>query len=206
MNTKLLLAGVLCGSLISVSGLKAEGKAPLLIDNFDKQGNSFGGRSSTYVKEPSGIFAGNDSNIKRGDAGRSLKLRYKKANQGGPYGKGGWCGYYTIVKSGPRSYFDATGYTYLTLWVRGEEGGENFKIGVADEAQEQREDSVKTEEIGVYLPAGKITTEWQQARIPLDEVFVDLEKLASLAICFEGDCFPDGGGKGTVYIDDMYFE
>ncbi len=204
MNTKLLLAGILCGTLISAGTLTAQDKQ--LIDNFDKQGNEMGGRSSTYVKEPSGIFAGKDGNIKYGESGKSLKLRYKKANEGGPFGKGGWCGYYSVIKSGPRQYFDASAYNYLTFWVKGANGDENFKIGVADEAQEQREDSVKTEEIAVYMPDGKITTEWQQARIPLDEVFVDLSKLASIAICFESDCFPDGSGKGTVYIDDMYFE
>lgn len=206
MKTSILVAGMLCGALFSAGTITAQDQSPVLIDNFDKQGNTFGGRSSTYMKEPSGIFAGRDDKVYHGDSGKALKLRYKKAEQGGPYGKGGWCGYYSVIKSGPRQYFDATPYKYLTFWVKGAEGGENFKVGFADEAQEQREDSVKSEEIGVYLPDGKITTEWQQARIPLDEVFVDLSKMASLAICFEGDCFPGGGGKGTVYIDDMYFE
>ncbi|RJP60980.1 MAG: hypothetical protein C4541_02995 [Candidatus Auribacter fodinae] len=182
------------------------GAAPQLIDNFEKQGNTFGGRSSTYMKQPSGIVALRTDKVFYGDSGRSLALRYKKAAEGGPYGKGGWCGYYTVIKRGPRQYFDASGYKYLTFWIKGEKGGENFKIGVADETWDQREDSMKSEDIGVYLEAQKITTEWQKAKIPLEDFWVDTSKLASIAVCFESECFPEGGGQGDIYIDDLQFE
>lgn len=192
--------------ITSLSFAQQSSAEPKLIDNFEKKGNEFGGRSSTYMKEPSGIVARRTDRDHHGESGQSLFLGYKKATEGGPFGKGGWCGYFTVIKQGPRQYFDASAYQYITFWVKGDKGGENFKVGVADATWDQREDSMKSEEIGVYLEAKKITTEWQQARIPLEDFWVDTSKLASIAICFETECFPEGGGKGTIYIDDLYFE
>lgn len=191
---------------VSLSNAQEKKAAPLLIDNFEKQGNTFGGRSSTYVKEPSKIFATNTDSVFHGTSGRSLMIKYKKEAEGGPYGTGGWCGYYTVIKSGPTKYFDGSGCTYLTFWVKGEKGNENFKVGMADETWDQREDSMKSDQIGAYLKAGKITTDWQQARIPLEDFWIDTKKIASMAFCFESECFPEGGGQGTVYIDDIQFE
>ena len=94
----------------------------------------------------------------------------------------------------------------MTFQVKGVNGGESFKIGVADESWDQREDSMKSEKVDVYLDEGKVTTEWQKAKIPLEDFWVDTKKLASIAICFEADCFSEGGGKGTVFIDDVQFE
>ena len=179
---------------------------PRLIDNFEKQGNTFGGRSSTYMQEPSGIAARRTDEIFYGEKGKSLELRYKKAGDGGPYGKGGWCGYYSVIKEGPRKYYDASSYQYLTFYVKGAKGEENFKIGVADETWFQREDSMKSEQISVYLKDKKITTEWQQAKIPLEDFWVDTKKLASIAVCFEAECFPAGQGKGLIYLDNFKFE
>ena len=101
---------------------------------------------------------------------------------------------------------DGTGYKTLTFWVKGEKGGENFMIGLADRHWDKIGDSLKSEEIGKYVPAGKITTEWQKATIPLDVFFLDYGKLSSVAISFESDCFPEGKGEGVVYIDDITFE
>ncbi|PIY84724.1 MAG: hypothetical protein COY77_00950, partial [Candidatus Omnitrophica bacterium CG_4_10_14_0_8_um_filter_43_18] len=67
-------------------------------------------------------------------------------------------------------------------------------------------DSVKSQEIGKYLPTGKITTEWQKAVVPMDEFFIDYSKFSSIAISFESDCFPEGQGSGRIYIDDIAFE
>ncbi|MBI4335087.1 MAG: hypothetical protein HY589_00350, partial [Candidatus Omnitrophica bacterium] len=140
-----------------------------------------------------------------GESGKSLAVRYDKKNTGGPGGTGGWCGYYSILKAGPK-YLNATTFTKLTFWVKGEKGDENFKVGLADRHWEQVGDSVKSEDIGVYLKAGRITTEWQQAVIPLDAFFIDMKEIASIAVCFEGDCFPQGKGSGVVYIDEMALE
>lgn len=179
---------------------------PFLIDNFEKEGNLVAGRSNTYEKEPSRALAMRVSDEYFGSGGRALMIKYDKQAEGGPYGTGGWCGYYTLLRAGAR-YFDSTAYKAITFQVKGAKGvGENFKVGLADKHWEELGDSVKSEQIIKYLPEGKITVNWQKATIPLDAFFLERRELASIAICFEGECFPTGAAKGTVYIDDLKLE
>jgi len=179
----------------------AEGK---MIDDFEGASNALGGSSNVYEQEPSNALALRVDKEKH-DGSRALMIKYIKALSGGPYGKGGWCGYYTLLKVGSK-YFDATSYKTLTFWVKGAQGGENFKIGVADKHWDEVGDSVKSECITKYLPEGKVTTDWQKATIPLGVFFVDMQQLASIAVCFENDCFSGAEGKGTIYIDDVSLE
>lgn len=178
---------------------------PFLIDDFEKEGNLAGGRSNTYEKEPSRALAMRVSEQHFGDTGRALMVKYDKKAEGGPYGTGGWCGYYTMLRTGGR-FFDVTPYKAITFQVKGEKAGENFKVGFSDRHWEELGDSIKSEEIGKYLPEGKITANWQKAVVPLDTFFLDQKEIASMAICFETECFPTGAAKGTVYIDDLKLE
>lgn len=178
---------------------------PMVVDDFESGSvNKVGGKSNTYVQEPSRALA---LPVKENahDGKGALMIKFDKKAKGGPYDSGGWCGYYTLLKSGAR-YFDATPYKNFTFWVKGETGNENFVLGVADQHWDQVGDSVKSEPIGKYLSAGKVTAEWQKATVPLDSVMVDLKQLASVAICFEGSVFPNGEGKGTLFVDDLAFE
>ena len=179
--------------------------ATALIDDFEDGGSGkVGGRSNTYIMAPSRALAVKAAEGAHGGS-KALMLKYDKKDKGGPYDSGGWCGYYTLLKTGSR-YFDATGYKSLTLWVKASAGNENFAIGISDRHWDEVGDSVKSEEIGKYLPSGKLTTEWQKATIPLSTFMVEMKELASVAICFEGSLFPGGAGKGTVYVDDLSFE
>ncbi len=196
--------GVALAFLLSVSGVPAASAAELLVDDFEGASNKLGGRSNTYVMAPSRALAlQTDKGAKSG--AKALMLKYDKKPKGGPYDSGGWCGYYTLVKKGP-SYFDATPYQSLSFWVRGEAGGENFVIGLADKHWDEVGDSVKSEQVGKYLPGGRITTEWQKATVPLTEFMLEMRELASVAVCFEGSVLPGGEGKGTVYLDDLTLE
>ncbi len=177
----------------------------LLVDNFEKAGNLIGGRSSTYEREPSRSLALRTDKEYFGDKGKALMIKYDKKSEGGPFSHGGWCGYYTLMRNGNR-YFDASGFKNITFQVKGALGEESFKVGLADKHWEGLGDSVKSENIEKYLPGGKITTQWQKATVPLEVFFLEHKELASLAICFETECFPGGGSKGTVYIDDLKFE
>jgi len=103
-------------------------------------------------------------------------------------------------------YLDGADYQAVTFWVRGARGDENFVVGLADRYWDKVGDSVKSQEIAQYLPAKKLTTDWQKATIPLEEFFVDHSQLASIAIVFEGDLFPETGHAGTVYIDNVALE
>ena len=178
--------------------------AGVVVDNFEDGSNKVGGRSNTYVMAPSRTLAIKTAEGAHGGA-KALTIKYDKKDKGGPHDGGGWCGYYTMVKSGPR-FFDATPYKAFTFWVKGEKGDENFMIGMADRHWDEVGDSVKSEEILKYLPSGKITTEWQKATVPLGEFLLEQKELASVAFCFEGSVFPDGQGKGTIVVDDLMFE
>lgn len=191
--------------LILVFGLCGTCVAERLVDDFNKNTNLFGGRTNVYQKAPSRALAIQTPSEYYGPGGKSLMLKYDKKGEGGPYGMGGWCGYYTLLKSG-NNYFDASGYEAITFYVKGAKGDENFRVGMADRHWDRVGDSVKSEDIGNYLPNGKITTEWQKATVPLEAFFLDYKEVASIAICFETDCFPDGAGRGTVYIDTLRFE
>ena len=177
----------------------------LVVSHFDKRSNELGGTTSVYQQAPSRAVITLNSENSHDPGGKSLKVTYDKKGTGGPYGKGGWCGFYTRLKATDK-YFDASHFKTLHFWVKGEKGDENFRVGIADHHWDEVGDSVKSEDVGKYLPAGKITTEWQQASIPLETYFIDFSELASIAICFEGDCFPEGIGTGTVYIDEMVLE
>ena len=179
--------------------------APLVVDDFEEgAANKLGGRSNPYVMEPSRALALRVKEEAHGGKG-ALMIKYDKKAKGGPYDSGGWCGYYTILKSGSH-YLDATAYKAITFWVKGATGNENFVVGVADRHWDQVGDSVKSEEIGKYLSSGKLTTEWQKATVPFSVFLLELKELAAISICFEGSVFPEGAGKGTITIDDLVLE
>jgi hypothetical protein len=102
-------------------------------------------------------------------------------------------------------WFDGTRFRAITFWVRGEVGGENFKIGLADRPNFEKDESVKSRRVSEYLPEKKITRNWQKAVVPLSEFFVYMKELASVSFCFEGDS-PLWTGQGRVYIDELAFE
>ena len=173
------------------------------IDRMEKSRNALDGRCVIYRQPPDSIMFSKGPDYGREGAG--LKLVYRKSNTGGPYGQGGWIGYYTLLRRNDK-FFNASDYKYLSFWVRGEEGGERFKMGVADKQFAMIEDSAKSKPIDAYLPDGKITTRWQKAIVPLSDMFVDYNLIESVSINFEGDLFDADESNGIVYIDDLAFE
>jgi hypothetical protein len=208
MNRRVAVAAILiCWISLAPTTARSE-DAPatppdvLVIDTMDDLSkNSLGGRNSTYLQAPSRAAFTKADDYGKNSGG--LKITYDLKNEGGPRGDGGFCGYYTVVKQGSDGFLDASPYKYITFWIKGEKGDEKFKIGVADKMYETMDDSVKSQEIGSYLPAGKITKDWQMAAIPVDEFFVDWKLLSSVSICFEHDTFDNGAGAGVIYIDEM---
>ncbi len=100
---------------------------------------------------------------------------------------------------------DLTQYDYLSFWIKGENGGEGFKI--------QLEDSINTGgeqyaflHINNYLEGGEITTEWQKVVIPIqsfdpNEPF-DLTQVKAMQFVFENGL---GLNNSKVYIDEILF-
>jgi hypothetical protein len=196
---------------------------PVMIDDFETGAitNSLGGKTNVFVKAPSKAMVSFRKDTRNGKPTNVLMIRYEKKAEGGPYDLGGWCGYYTLLKKSHPSasvegaspaeieedvYFDASQHKAISMWIKGDKGGENFVLGVADAHWDKVGDSVKSQEIGKYLPTGKITTDWQKVVVPLDEFFIDYSKLSSISIAFDSDCFPEGAGSGKVYIDDIEVE
>lgn len=195
----------------------------VIIDDFEAATitNSLGAKTNVFLKAPSKAMVSFRKDTRNGKPTAVLMLRYDKKAEGGPYDLGGWCGYYTLLKKAhpalsiagagaaeieEETYFDASNNSAITMWIKGDKGNENFVIGVADAHWDKVGDSVKSQEIGKYLPAGKITTDWQKAVLPLEEFFIDYSKLSSIAISFESDCFPEGQGSGKLYLDDIALE
>jgi len=195
---------ILCIGIICIDAYSKEKTDSLLIDDFEAK-DIFYGRSGTYNKNPSNAKA-KRAREEAHSGKRSLGLFYKKNNEGGPYGHGGWCGYYLKIKKGTRTYFDASNFSFLCFWVKGKKGDENFKVGLSDEDWEMKQDSQKSEPVASYIESGTINKEWQKVKIPLDIFWVDHKKLASISICFDTTCYPEGKGMGIVYIDDIQFE
>ena len=215
-------------AVLSVAAVDARTVKPLvgtlLIDDFEagEIKNRMGNRANVFIKAPSKAMISNREDTILGKKTHVLLLRYEKLNSGGPYDSGGWCGYYTLLKAPgalvaptpenpnpppvEEQYLDGSAYKSITFWVRGEKGDENFVVGLSDRHWDRVGDSVKSQEIGKYLPSGKLTKEWQKATIPLDEFFIDHQELAAIAVVFEGDLFPAAGHAGTVYLDDVAFE
>ena len=215
-------AGVLLALLLA-AGLPGA-RAAMVVDDFEGDTtatNAIGNRANVFLRQPSRTMVGRRLEIIEGRKTQTLMLRYDKRNTGGPFDSGGWCGYYTLLKTAhavstlglrpgasgsSEEYFDASPFRSITFWVRGQTGQENFVVGVADKHWDHIGDSLKSQPIGNYLPGRKLTTEWQKAVIPLDEFFLDQTQLASIAVVFEGDLFPETGGVGTVYLDEIKLE
>jgi hypothetical protein len=128
------------------------------------------------------------------DGRRSLKLSLRREAKG-------FCGMWVHLFdfSRPpdrREYLDASPFGILSFWVRGDAGGEELLLKIADVEWELKEDALAIGRLGDFLPAGRIETEWQQAVIPLHRLPPRLVRTALASIVFEGAV--EGGA--TVYI------
>lgn len=173
-----------------------------VLDNFEAKTNALYTKSGIYESQQSKAQKARTQKEKS-EGENSLLIAFKKQKEG-------FCGYYMELKQGNK-YFDASSYSKITFMVKGNKGGENFQVGLADKKWFEKEDSVKADDIGSYLPQGKITTEWQKAEIPFtawikNDPELNITELGTIAICFETSCFPDGVGSGVIYIDEIAFE
>jgi hypothetical protein len=96
-------------------------------------------------------------------------------------------------------FLDTTSYQYLSFWVKGDKGGEDFAIKLSDAAWIVKEDSIQIGYASDYLKKG-VTTEWQEVLVPLADMKdfrLDPGELGGMTLEFmsEGGC--------TIYIDDV---
>ncbi|NQU73665.1 MAG: hypothetical protein HQ547_03025 [Candidatus Omnitrophica bacterium] len=171
----------------------------ILVDDFDVgltsgiahgRKNRVGSYQGTFAVRPSYAIITKSREVIRGEQGQSLVIDYRK--------EGGWSGWYTLLND-----IDITSYNTLSFWIKGEEGGENFDVGLADAQMRELEiDACFLGPATSFLPGRFITKEWKEAKIPLSRLSseMDLSKMGSLIFFFKY------GGSGKVYVEDVKFK
>ena len=112
---------------VSASATQADTGLFVVADfNQDNQ-NQLGGYHNKFERAPSSARAEFTDAVFRGGSGKSLQIQAnKQAN--------GFCGawmHFFDFRADNATYFDTRPYAYLSLWVKGEEGGETFVIKLA---------------------------------------------------------------------------
>lgn len=184
------------GLLLVASPVCAE-TSWVIVDNFDDGvQNELAGYRSTFASGPSQVSAMRVDDIVRGTGGRSVRIAASRADTG-------FCGYWIHffdMRAVEKIYFDASRYEYLSFWVRGAVGGEDFLIKLADQHWIKKQDSVTFAQASQVLPAG-VTTTWQEVVVPLrGRHNLDWQQLGGLTFEFVRP------GQQVVYIDDVAFK
>ncbi len=166
----------------------------LIVETFDGGiQNNLGGFYNTYQRQPSTATFMQVDDVRRGDAGKSLRISIDRQDSGFC---GWWMHFFNFQKK-PYEYLDTTPYKYLSFWVKGQNGGEPFVVKMADEEWIGKEDSLPVGDIKKFLPNG-VTTQWQEVQVPLDDIRrLDRTKMGGMTLDFTTS------GLYTVYIDDV---
>lgn len=168
-----------------------------LVGHFNRGNtNRLGGYFNGFARAPSKSFV----SIKKAPNG-SAALAYSYSNTQ-PGFSGFWIHLFDFKKPpAERVLLDARSFKYLTFSVRGDQGGENIVLQMADRIWEKKEDSLPIGSLASFLPAGKIKKTWQQAYIPLSQMSMrlDISELASIVFRVEGN------GAGQIHIKDLAF-
>jgi hypothetical protein len=142
--------------------------------------NRLGGYFGTFGREGSTARAALDS---WNDGRRALTIDFSNSGSGS---SGAWIGFFDPRLPGvDRVYLDATPFPVLTFWIRGRTGGEAVAVKAADAVWERKEDTVLIDDVGAFLAAGRITTAWQRAVVPLSAFPSQLDRRALALISFE---------------------
>lgn len=193
MYKKLLFSLLLAG--LSVIHLAADEISEVLVlADFNKGNqNALGGYFNRFEREPAKATVDLTSFVFRGDNGKSLEIM---AQNNGTGFCGAWMHFFDF-RSETKTYFNALSYNYLSFWVKGDRGGEQFTVKVADKRLIELEDSAIAGQIEKFLPGG-VNQEWQEVLVPLNQlVNVDKTKLGGLIFDF------DTPGDYKIYVDDI---
>ena len=159
--------------------------------------NEVGGGYNQFAKSPSKATLHAVNDVYRGSGGRSLRIDYDKQPDG-------FCGAWVHLfdfetPANERVFVDTEMYPYVSFWVKGAKGGEQFNVQMADPEWLAMEDSVSAGPVEAYLPDG-VTTEWQEVVVPFDDFGLSEYKAAVFTLNFTEQ------GSGSVYIDDLTFK
>ncbi|HEY4690720.1 MAG TPA: hypothetical protein VIK33_15500 [Anaerolineae bacterium] len=116
-----------------------------------------------------------------------LKLTYQMAGNG----NGGWG---VQWDKAARGSFDASMFSSLVVWVKGDSGGETFQIGLADTSGKE----VKLESIDLVTVSA---AEWRMVAVPLSK----FEGVNTASIKNVNLGFNSNHGSGAICVDDIAF-
>ena len=156
--------------------------------------NRLGGFFNAFARAPSEAMV---SVAAAPDGRNALRLSYRREERGF---SGVWVHLFdTTNHPARRVYLDARPFATLSVWVRGQRGGERVLLKLADAAWESRGDALALGELGEFLPSGRVEPEWQQAVVRLDQLptDIDLSTLASVVVEALGPV------EGRVFVSQL---
>jgi len=169
----------------------------LIADFNDGIQNYVGGYYNKFEKSPSKASTFLARDIYPGHAGYSLRVVVDRKEEG-------FCGIWMHLfdfHNKPPQYFDATPYDYLSFWVKGEKGGEEFTVKLADADWVVQEDALPVGSVNQFLASHKVTTQWQEVLVPIKQFnTLDFVNMGGITLDF------DTPGRHAVYIDDITFK
>ena len=168
-----------------------------LLGHFDGGNtNRLGGYFNGFAKVPSTAAVSISRSL---DDGPALAYSYDKAAQS-------FAGFWTHLYDSKRPpadrvLFDASPFSHLTFAIRGESGGEDLALNMADRAWDERQGSLPVGDVGSFLPSGRVEATWQRAWVPRDRWPPELDgrELASLVFLTHKE------GPGRVFLKDIAF-
>lgn len=184
--------------IVLAAGVAGAGEDVLPVWNMDDGLlNALGGGYNAFAAGGSEASVHLPADVRRGAGGRSMKIVYGQESNG-------YCGAWMHLfdeqaPAAQRRFLDVSRYPFLSFHVRGEEGGEDFVVQVADADWLAKDDSKPVGPVSRYLRGG-IATNWQEVVIPAADFWVDASQLAGVTFNFTTP------GRGTVYIDDVCFK
>jgi Carbohydrate binding domain 30 len=170
---------------------------PLVIWNFDKAlTNTLGGHYNVFMRDPSSARSFLDPSFHLFFSGHSLRVTVHREAEGFC---GVWFDFYP-ASDVSQKYLDARAYRYLSFWVKGEKGGEDFDITLKDDSSSRHPDTNPTVSLHSYLPGGA-STNWQEVLIPLGDFNgLDARRLLNLSFLIAEP------GDERFYVDNIAFK
>lgn len=182
--------------MLMMLGMQVQSSMPdvLRIADFETGNqNLLDGYFNRYQRSESKAKVSLVDSVSCGGGGKSLKVEALKSESGFC---GAWLQFFDY-RAETRKYLDASDFKYLTFWVKGATGGEQFHVQIADKRYVEIEDSLSIGPIGRFLPGG-VTTEWQRVVVPISALErLDVKQLGGLILNFKQS------GRYTVYVDNV---
>ena len=187
-----------------------EGAMRMYIDRMEPlRGHDTGSLTAPLCRPPSRLIAVREpcGYDERGGIAFGLRLVASVASpESEPEGRSGWCAYCVTVKK-QDDYLDATAFSVLSFYVRGEDGGEHMAVALAD--AHRGDDLVGMSGVSIlpYLPSGMIEKRWQKVRMPLGVFQADLSELHRVLFIFDGRLHEEAAGRRVlIYLDELAME